>query len=233
MYIALALKPLTICEVQKALSIDVKVAGGQCGRSGMFATDIAKLCLPLATVCKEKRALKLVHHSLKAFLTKQLGSFKDLDTTGIEDFFVDKEKGNTSMALVCLSYLSEDRYSSFPPTDEDSLSCQTSEQVIATAATFDKECEKETNKFIKYAAIFWHRHADAAEITPDLVNLVIKFIRSPNFITCLRIQSLYAPYNFGTFVSNGGSSVAFVDTIPGWLESTKFQLGTEGKEIAF
>lgn len=69
--------------------------------------------------------------------------------------------------------------------------------------------------FLKYAAILWHRHADVAQPIIDLVNDVTKLLRSPNFIACLRAQTLYAPYHFGTFISPNGASIAYADTVPG------------------
>lgn len=230
MFVTLAMKPLVVREVKAALSVSAESTGEDNGEQGVFEDVIEKLCLPLVRVCPKKRTMKLVHYSVRAFLMKQLGNSESWDITGIEDFFIDEKKGNTAMALFCLSYLTNDRYCNFPPTD---LPRESPESVTTVALTFDNECEKDSNSFLKYAAIFWHSHADEAEVTVDLFVAAKKFLLSPTFITCLRVRSIYAPYHFGTFVSSADSSVAFADTIPGWLTSAELLPGTEGKEISF
>lgn len=229
MFVALAQKPLTVCELQAALGVDIEVIW-QPSTPRTFANTIKKLCCPLIGACPRNNTLKLVHHSVKAFLIGELRAPQNWDITGVEDFFIDEAKGNTYMALVCLSYLS----SPSSPQIElpiDRLTPQVLEGLttIATGNEFTKE-----NDFMKYAAIYWHVHAEAAEVTQVLVKALLAFLRSPNFIACLRVRSRHAPYHFSTFIScDGCTFMAFADTMPGWLESTELVLGSEGKEMAF
>lgn len=229
MLVALAHKPLTVCEVHAALAVDVKVTG-ELGTSRMFANAIEKLCLPLVRVCPTNKTMKLVHLSVRKFLLKQLPTPQDWDITGVEDFFIDEAKGNHMMTLICLSYLSGPSDSRI---DVRWLPHEVGWEVAAMGIACDNESNKE-NDFMKYAAIYWHAHAESAEVTPVLVKALLSFLRSPNFIACLRIRSRHAPYHFSTFISCDNSAlVAFADTMPGWLESTELVLGSEGKEIAF
>lgn len=229
MFVALAEKPLTVCELQAALGVDIEVVG-QPGTPRTFANAIEGLCRPLVRVCPKKKTFKLVHHSVKAFLTKQLQTPQNLDTTGVEDFFIDEAKGNTNMALVCLSYLSGPSSPQIElPIDKLTPQVWEGLTTIATGNEFTRE-----NDFMKYAAIYWHAHAEAAEVTEVLVKALLAFLRSPNFIECLRVRSRHAPYHFSTFIScDSRVSVAFADTMPGWLESTELVLNSQGKEIAF
>lgn len=83
------------------------------------------------------------------------------------------------MAFVCLSYLSHSRYSTFPPESSICPSSRLLEEKANEDRNIYDDCDNPRDIFLKYAAIFWHRHADAAEPATDL----------------------YAPYHFGTFIS--------------------------------
>lgn len=229
MLVALAQKPLTVCELQAALAVDVKVTG-ELGLPRMFASALEKVCLPLVRACPTKKTMKMIHHSVRDFLLKELPTPEDWDIAGVEDFFIDEAKGSNMMTLICLSYMSGPSESQI---DVRSLPYEIAWEVATMGIACDNESNKE-NDFMKYAAIYWHAHADSAEVTPVLVKALLSFLRSPGFIACLRIRSRHAPYHFSTFISCDNSAlVAFADTMPGWLESTELVLGSEGKEIAF
>jgi hypothetical protein len=89
----------------------------------------------------------------------------------------------TFLANSCLNYLFQDRYAR----------TLTKESALIFRAGIE---DVRKHKFLQYAAKYWYRHVDDPE--PDLrfSYLAECFLRSPQFITAIQIQSLFVPGHF-------------------------------------
>ncbi|EQB58542.1 hypothetical protein CGLO_01212 [Colletotrichum gloeosporioides Cg-14] len=87
--------------------------------------------------------------------------------------------------------------------------------VIAT------ECGKsiEGHAFLEYAAKYWHRHLDELQYSKDLGDMVMDFVCSPNFRTCLQVQSLSFGRQFDIRHTKRGDlhEIQLFKPFPRWL----------------
>jgi hypothetical protein len=121
------------------------------------------------------------------------------------------------MSKICMAYLSDERYRSPKAVDPES------------DAFVDDHC------FMRYAALFWHRHFAYAGYSDHLFDMVDSFLKSPNFWSCIRVQAVVAPYLFGRLVGDNGMCFAMIDPnfvdsndtdffaspLPDWLEDSE------------
>lgn len=136
---------------------------------------------------------------------------------GGEIFFAQPTQGHLFMSKICMTYLSDERY-------------RTPSAIEPTSDSFvDDHC------FMRYAALFWYSHFNHAGYSDHLFGMVDKFLRSPNFWSCIRVQAVVAPYLFGRLVGGDGrifcmidpnsvddsSRDYFVSPLPDWLQDSE------------
>lgn len=225
MFVRMAPQPMAFDELSEALSVELDMLEPDKGRVPRAAA-IEKLCCPLIILDRTESdinpTLRLAHKTIGEFLVQD----PELDNIPKEcrKFFVNLHNAHLDIGRICLTYLSYTRY----------------------ANPIDLETELEythlrKHAFLRYAAIFWHRHLSNVEGTQALFDKVSSFLRSNNFWACMRVQSMYAPYIFARLTSeedgawfrmNGPNDIYhqdsedfYSDALPGWL--TDF--GDEGK----
>ncbi|KAK9796166.1 putative NACHT domain-containing protein [Seiridium cardinale] len=106
------------------------------------------------------------------------------------------------------------------------------EDINALLSTASKE-----HAFLPYAATFWFSHLWHVKSSKEIPALVMDFLKSKAFWTCLVVQSHISRYLFGSFTqtkedkykmdfkaSKGGGSLHFGHPLPPWLR----RLSTEG-----
>ncbi|KAJ5746108.1 hypothetical protein N7520_011290 [Penicillium odoratum] len=106
----------------------------------------------------------------------------------IRKFFIDPISASAQIGLDCVTLLQYQRYKSFKD--------------IPNALG----CDKIEDAFLKYAASFWHIHLfDKTNNSRETFWEVQRFMQSPNFWTCIAVQSYTAPFLFGRYaeVSDG------------------------------
>jgi hypothetical protein len=107
-------------------------------------------------------------------------------TSRLDKFFVNQDKASAEIGLDCLQLLSYRRYDSASRTkkilDEDD----------------------ESDAFLKYAATFWFYHLNDASKSQEIFREIRKFLASPNFWTCVTIQSYIDPHLFGRYKKISG-----------------------------
>jgi hypothetical protein len=176
------------------------------------------------------------HRSAREFLTQDPKNLKVNDEPLHQkffDFFATSIEGfQEELGLACLTYLSYESYSN-------------PDSVLEELET--KEVNKTKHAFYKYSAIFWHKHLSEAGIKPgnNLFRAVSDFLRSSNFLTCIRVQSRYAPYLVSCLTADASGEIFrinsptdiylsapgeahYSDALPGWLES----FGKTGEYLA-
>lgn len=163
--------------------------------------------------------VRFIHRTAKQFM-QEGHKMKDLPTK-YEDFFPDPVQRHLELGKVCLAYLSQPRFGY--------------RSIAEMEATLRETIDEDGNSFLKYASIFWHHHLDKiSSATGDLFQCISRFMRSTNFLTCLWVQSKYAPYLLARYTTDNetksfwltapttvflqpDSKVHYSDPLPGWL----------------
>lgn len=170
-----------------------------------------------------------VHNSARDFLRQDPSLMDPQPSPRCWEFFTGGTKQcDQALGQVCLTYLSYNHH------------CD-SNSVLAAL-----ERDGLRHNFYTYSAVFWYQHLSEDEITPtkDLFKDVSDFLRSCTFLTCIRVQSKYAPYLFVRLTAQNGKtwvmkSTAAVyrpnpkndyysDAIPRWIE----EFGAEGRHLS-
>ncbi|EMD40006.1 hypothetical protein CERSUDRAFT_92497 [Gelatoporia subvermispora B] len=114
------------------------------------------------------------------------------------------------IANACLSYLSLPQYTE--------LLTRSSKDSVWVTSDGDSV---EDHTFLLYAARYWDKHLDdSADIDRDCKR-VIAFLRSPNFVTCLQVQSIWMDYKFKLFSQGNSLTPRLQRVFPRWLKSHK------------
>ena len=155
----------------------------------LFQSKILKICEPLIQVqaIEGARTLNsvctLTHASVRRFLLKRP------DVLGLKDSAAESEHYITEeiMANVCLKYLWQASYSKLLSRNGDTYCDVKGTDIL-------------NQQLLPYAAKYWDKHLDAipghrgwetCEDSKSLCNRVTRFIRSPQYITCIQTQSLF------------------------------------------
>jgi len=187
----LAAQPMTFNELLDLLAIQVRQEPSS--RRQRTKSVVLSACSPFVEVDYESNfvnpTLRLVHKTIGDFLTQDPTAL-DFVTQNCYKFFVDQKAGNAELGKRCLTYLSYKRY--------------------ADATSFDTSLDNEItleHGFLKYAAVFWHRHLQHAGGSDELFEHVRDFLKSSNPWTSIRVQSRYAPHMFARLSYNSKSDV--------------------------
>lgn len=200
--IAFAEQPLTLHETLDALSID-EDSGDVSSNRRPYELLVKSLCCPLILldpVITEGRpdfVLRYFHKSIRDFFREDPASLDITDHN--KAFFATPEQGHLNMSKICMTYLSHKRYQDPTLVDPES-------------ATFVEE-----HGFMRYAALFWHRHFSCAGYSDNLFNSAEAFLKSANFWSCIRVQAIVAPYLFGRLISEG--DISFLIIQPNYVDN--------------
>ena len=143
----------------------------------LFKSRLSKLCEPLVQVQDiraEQRVYTtctLTHSSVYEYLKsipEILSVTPGLDACRIE---------NNVLASVCLKYLSQPRYRKLLRKREDTFIDLNDEDFME-------------QHLLPYAAKYWDKHLDEVPFSQEICDRVEAFLNSPQFQTCLQVQSL-------------------------------------------
>ena len=116
----------------------------------------------------------------------------------------------STIAQACLLYLSQGRFS-------DLLCKQDGNWIDASGKPV------EDHHFLTYAAKYWYKHLDGIHEPDEQMqwdSRIQQFVSSPNFKTCLQIQSLWVEVQFGNFRDSQGRSY-FRRAFPDWFAKSE------------
>jgi hypothetical protein len=164
----------------------------QCQRRTQYTIYAAHSCyliVPRDRTSNPK--VKLFHKTIQDFILqdpqdlpidKSFSHVEEFTLKEMKNFFVDTSEGSVKVGLNCMTLLQYRRHQSFS---------------AAKAILDGKNTE---NAFMKYAAAFWFLHfMDTEQHSEKVFNEVRKFMESPNFWTCVALQSYVVPCNFGRY----------------------------------
>ena len=142
-----------------------------------FKSRIPRLCEPLLQIQEVSSAQRvfttctLSHSSVRDFLVSNPQVLSD--APGVGAYRID----NNALANVCLKYLSQRRY------------CRLLHERGDTFVDLNDEDFLE-HHLLSYAAKYWDKHLDDVPSSQEMCQQVEKFVTSPQFVTCLQVQSL-------------------------------------------
>lgn len=123
---------------------------------------------------RQNGTFRLAHQSVLKFLQQKHWAEQDIWT--VDEAF---------MATACLNYLFQARYckllSKKPP------SC---------FRTYSPATDVRDHHFLQYCAKYWYRHLDNITPTGAELKKVVAFVKSPQFVTALQVQSLFVDGHF-------------------------------------
>lgn len=144
---------------------------------------------------KANPRVKLFHKTVQDFLLqdpqdlpidKSFSHVEEFTLKEMKNFFINPSEGSVKVGLNCMTLLQYRRYRSFS----------------AAKAILDENSTE--NAFLKYAAAFWFLHfMHTKHHSEEVFDEVRKFMESPNFWTCVALQSYVVPYNFGRYARTG------------------------------
>ncbi|KAJ5159959.1 uncharacterized protein N7482_006963 [Penicillium canariense] len=144
---------------------------------------------------KNNPRVKLFHKTIQDFLLedpqnlpidKSFSDVEEFTLAEMKKLFIDPTVASVQVGRNCMTLLQYRRYKSFSE---------------AKAILDDTNTE---NAFLKYAAAFWFLHLICDENhSKEAFEEVRKFMESPNFWTCVAVQSYVVPYNFGRYAQAG------------------------------
>ena len=220
MLVCHSVQPLSMSEIREAVA--TKSDAVDYSESRMPSVKLVEqLCYPLIELeaCEGPMIdpiLRPYHSTVKDFFCqdpKVLGVKEDLYS-----FFTSKKIANRLIGTKCMAYLSYQRYQASVEVGKlvfEPVPCQ--------------------HSFLKYAAVFWHRHLSSGDHDQELFHQVKSFIQSPNFWTCVKVQRILAPHLFARLVhvdehrfkmtgDRGGScrlgdNAYFGNPLPDWIDN--------------
>lgn len=146
---------------------------------------VLSACSPFVEVDRDSDfvnpTLRVAHKSIRDLLIQEPETLEYISPDCYK-FFVKFREGNFEIGRRCMAYLSYNRYSDFEK--------------------LDLKDESADHGLLKYAAVFWHKHLYDAGGDHELFEEIRDFMRSPNFWTCIRVQSMCAPHMFAKLCHN-------------------------------
>ncbi|OCB91439.1 hypothetical protein A7U60_g1317 [Sanghuangporus baumii] len=213
--IAFARRPLTVNELSEA--IGMLRSGHASSRDldnreipKLNSSDMQEMFSPLIEVEKScdheaHHVCRLLHSTVLDFLQRH------------PDVLHCGDKGDPNEAITqswiakaCMLYLGQARFSDF-------LSKRGDDWVDRTEKSVDN------HHFLTYSAKYWYKHLDGIQDESEREQWtarIIEFIESPNFKTCIQVQSLWVDAQFGNFRDPQGFS-HFRRAFPDWFMESK------------
>ncbi|KAF8542001.1 hypothetical protein BDD12DRAFT_943883 [Trichophaea hybrida] len=235
-FVATFYQPITINELRDALAVEAGTDKYSLGRRPLL-DKLKELWTPFLRLDRtptqgsviDNPFVVFVHNSAREFLRQNPSLMDPQPSPRCWEFFTGGTKQcHEELGRVCLTYHSYNHH------------CN-SDDILAAL-----EKGGLRHSFYTYSAVFWYQHLSEDGITPteDLFRDVSNFLRSCSFLTCIRVQSKYAPYLFARLTTQEGliwvmKSTAAVyrpnpkndyysDAIPRWVE----EFGPEGKYLS-
>lgn len=179
--------------------------------SGFDKSLLRKRCQPLVEFVStsssdpDEGIFRLSHGSVRTFLIDRHFQAEDKEPdTCTGKFCIDP----SFLAVGCLRYLFQKRYSQ--------LLVKKSSNRFVTSGKNGEDISH--HHFLRYCAKYWYRHLEEIKPTGTYFKMVRSFLESPQFVTCLQVQSLFV---VGHFVQNLDTEVGYMrfvkKNLPEWL----------------
>jgi len=194
--IVFARRPLRLSELQEAIwCLNSKSSGYLNPEDKPFHKQLHEVSQPLiemtrvtgpqATDGQEEYTCRLFHSTLRDFLVEHPNILSEADP------LTDLHISSDVVVEACMTYLCQARYAEL-------LVRQEGRWIDATGDPVDNQ------NFLVYAAKYWDKHLDDAseQHKKELLGRLETFITSPNFQTCIQVQSLWVELQFCTFRTN-------------------------------
>ncbi|KAK0441847.1 hypothetical protein EV421DRAFT_1952359 [Armillaria borealis] len=221
--ISFARRPLRIKEIREAVGI---LRSRNNPRESMpFTSKLKNVFAPLIEVQRSANnasedydTCHLFHSTVRTYLDKHPEIFKCSDEISTDYCRMTPNV----IADACLSYLSQDCYAKLLWRSSDDK----------WSVRYNNQNEPvEDHPFLVYSAKYWNRHVDDLNAldSPNLMKERVRsFMISPNFQTCLQVQSVWFNWQFETFWTSTDSNRTFLRRVlPQWFiesEDTSFRL---------
>ena len=192
--IVFARRPLRLSEVQEAIwCLNSKSSGYLNPEDKPFLDRLQEVSQPLVEMTRvsgpqvidgqEEYTCRLFHSTLRDFLVENPDVLSEAG-----DPLTDLHISPYVAVDACLTYLSQARYAGL-------LVRREGRWIDGTEDSVDNQ------NFLIYAAKYWDKHLDdaAEEHKEELLGRLESFITSPNFQTCIQVQSLWVELQFCTF----------------------------------
>lgn len=202
--LAFARRPLKLAELQEALSIlEVRWVNKERGDCQSLQPDtmiqqggIIHRCkpfvefVPLGPGINTDGYLTLAHASVFEFLRESHKQQEGLTREASQQRYQDEGPSPLAdgelITDACFKYLSQTRYS-LPLRKLSSVDFETSTSPRSNIRQ---------HSFLQYAAKYWYRHLEGSKLGMGRCAEVEAFLRSPQFITAIQIQSLFVVGHF-------------------------------------
>ena len=167
-WVSSAMRPLTLRELQCALSIEP-------GDSAMDEADfvdeetLSSVCAGLVVVDRQSQIVRLAHYTTQEYFDSQ----KDV-------LFSDGQK---LLATTCLTYLSFDMFSNWQLETFGPYSCR-SQSPDSLAVRGERETYYHYYPLLSYAASHWHEHAHFSQ-DPTIQRLIMDYLNRTDKLAAL------------------------------------------------
>ncbi|KAL8636479.1 MAG: hypothetical protein Q9228_006129, partial [Teloschistes exilis] len=203
--VVFAKRPLLLQELSEAIGMTyTKQESNLDSSTQPFKRRLKALCAPLIDVSDDERETicTLSHSTVQSFLLKhpRILQLRDNSAQPLTVLMIDEGE----MALACLKYLSQPRYRDVLVKSEDSFITSSGENVAK-------------HHLLSYAAKYWDRHLENLQCNDTLFDSVRSFLQSPQFVTCLQVQSLYVEGQFTLWFSHIQMCQGYRRTFPRWF----------------
>lgn len=215
--ITFAKRPMLLEELSEAVGMTYTEERSDLDSSKQpFKRRLKELCAPLIDVDDSRSRISsvctLAHSTVKSFLLKRPEILQTTEVAQSNTMHIVDER---NIAIVCLKYLSQPRYSDLLIKSGNSFTTKSGEDVMK-------------QHFLSYAAKYWDKHLDSVERDDNLVDSIERFLRSPQFVTCIQVQSLYVEGQFSLWIPNSSPFAGFRRTFPHWFT----ERGQRGQKFA-
>lgn len=204
--VVFAKRPLLLEELSEAVGMTYTEEQSNLDSSKEpFKRRLKALCAPLIDVYdsgqETSNVCTLTHSTVQSFLLKRPQILQPKDTARAVTLHVIDEG---EMATACLKYLCQPRYRDL---------------LVKSGNTFVTSSGEDVAKhhLLTYAAKYWDRHLENLDCGDALFASVESFLRSPQFVTCLQVQSLCVEGQFCPWFSNIQMCIGYRRTFPRWF----------------
>ncbi|KAI4248357.1 MAG: hypothetical protein LQ352_005928 [Teloschistes flavicans] len=204
--VVFAKRPLLLQELSEAVGMTFTRQESNLDSSKEpFKRRLKALCAPLIDVSDDEQetVCTLSHSTVQSFLLKHPRIFLQLRDAPVQPLTV-LIIDEAEMALACLKYLSQPRY-------RDVLARSGNSFITSSGENMAK------HHLLSYAAKYWDRHLENLQCSETLFDSVRSFLQSPQFVTCLQIQSLCVEGQFTLWFSHIQMCQGYRRTFPRWF----------------
>ncbi|KAF2731969.1 hypothetical protein EJ04DRAFT_360290 [Polyplosphaeria fusca] len=181
-------RPLRLDELCEATATVATESGKDVDRSAkLFRSRVVALCQPLVNVQEIQMehgtisTCTLAHATVRDFLIKHANVLCNDESSK-------NAISASTMADVCLTYLMQPRYNVLLRREGIDFKDKRDESIME-------------HHLLVYVAKYWDKHLDSVDYSPELLDRVMRFLKSRQYFTSLQVQSLLVGGQFAFWYS--------------------------------